>query len=427
MALGGGTFVTQNKTLPGSYINFVSARAASASSGERGTAAIALELDWGAEGQLIDLSTEEFARNSLTVLGADYADDKLKGLRDVFKHAQRVFTYRLNGGGVKAANTFGTAKYSGTAGNSLKTVIEQNVSDNTLFDVKTYFGTRLVETQTVAAASALVDNAFVDFDKTATLATTAGTSFTGGTNGTATADSHQAFLNKLEIVACNAVGVVTETQAINVLYAAFAKRLRDELGIKLQAVVYNYAADSEAVVNVMNGKDAVYWVLGVIAGTAVNRSATNLIYDGEYAVSADYTQTQLEQAINAGKFALHRVGDNLRVLSDINSLVTVTDTHGDIFKDNKVVRVADSIATSTAAIFNERHLGTTPNNAVGRELLWSDIVSMLGDLRDAGAIEAFDSDDVVIEPGADRHSVVVRETVTVAGAMEKLYMTCVIE
>ena len=37
MALGGGTFVTQNKTLPGAYINFVSA-AASATLSDRGIA-----------------------------------------------------------------------------------------------------------------------------------------------------------------------------------------------------------------------------------------------------------------------------------------------------------------------------------------------------------------------------------------------------
>ena len=35
MALGGGTFVIQNKKLPGSYINFVSAAKASATLSER--------------------------------------------------------------------------------------------------------------------------------------------------------------------------------------------------------------------------------------------------------------------------------------------------------------------------------------------------------------------------------------------------------
>lgn len=48
MSMGGGTFTVQNKILPGSYINFVST-ASAATLGERGTAALPLELDWGPE------------------------------------------------------------------------------------------------------------------------------------------------------------------------------------------------------------------------------------------------------------------------------------------------------------------------------------------------------------------------------------------
>ena len=45
MALGGGVWVTQNKILPGSYINFVSVKRANASLGERGYVALPLELN----------------------------------------------------------------------------------------------------------------------------------------------------------------------------------------------------------------------------------------------------------------------------------------------------------------------------------------------------------------------------------------------
>lgn len=40
MALGGGTFLTQNKILPGAYINFVSVAKASATLSDRGIATI---------------------------------------------------------------------------------------------------------------------------------------------------------------------------------------------------------------------------------------------------------------------------------------------------------------------------------------------------------------------------------------------------
>ena len=50
MALGGGTFTTMNKILPGTYINFVSAPRASAALSDRGIAAMPAEFDWGPEG-----------------------------------------------------------------------------------------------------------------------------------------------------------------------------------------------------------------------------------------------------------------------------------------------------------------------------------------------------------------------------------------
>ena len=49
MALGGGNFLTQNKVLPGSYINFVSAASSNANISDRGYAAVAVELGWGEE------------------------------------------------------------------------------------------------------------------------------------------------------------------------------------------------------------------------------------------------------------------------------------------------------------------------------------------------------------------------------------------
>ena len=47
MALGGGYWLFQNKTLPGAYINFVSKNKAFAEIVDRGYATMALSLDWG--------------------------------------------------------------------------------------------------------------------------------------------------------------------------------------------------------------------------------------------------------------------------------------------------------------------------------------------------------------------------------------------
>ena len=44
MALGGGTFLVQNKVLPGAYINFISVPYASATLSDRGYATIPLPM-----------------------------------------------------------------------------------------------------------------------------------------------------------------------------------------------------------------------------------------------------------------------------------------------------------------------------------------------------------------------------------------------
>ena len=64
MALGGGTFVAQNKVLPGAYINFVSLAAASATLSDRGIATMPLELDWGVEGAVFEVTSEDFQKNT---------------------------------------------------------------------------------------------------------------------------------------------------------------------------------------------------------------------------------------------------------------------------------------------------------------------------------------------------------------------------
>ena len=209
------------------------------------------------------------------------------------------------------------------------------------------------------------------------------------------------------------------------------KRLRDEMGIKFQLVLHNKAADYYGVINVKNsvtdstfGAAAlVYWVTGAEAGCEVNRSCQNKVYDGEFDVGVDYTQNELIAAINAGEFVLHKVGTDIRVLSDINSMTTTSDTQGDIFKDNQTIRVIDQIANDIAVLFKDKYLGVVPNDAAGRISLWSDIVKHHQQLNDIRAIEDFADSDVVVEQGDTKKSVVVTDAVTVVNAMDKLYMT----
>lgn len=434
MALGGGTFVTQNKELPGAYINFISTASANPALSDRGIATMPLELDWGVDGEVFEVTSGDFQKNSMKIFGYAYTDDNLKGLRDLFLHTKTLYGYRLNSGGIKASNDFAEALYSGIRGNDLKIIIQKNVDDETQFDVETVLGTTIVDEQTVKTAADLKENGYVKFKADATLTVTAATPLTGGTNGTVDGAAHQAYLDKIEAFTYNAMGVVTTDEAIKGLYTSFVKRLRDEMGVKFQTVLYNKAADYMGVINVKNKViDAgwneaglVYWVTGISAGCEVNKSNQNRVYNGEFTVDTAYTQNQLAAAIKAGEFVLHKVGSDVRVLEDMNSMVTTSDTCGDVFKDNQTIRVIDQIANDIAVLFNTKYLGVVPNDAAGRISLWSDIVKHHQQLQDIRAIENFSDSDVVVEQGATKKSVAVTDTVEVVNAMSKLYMTVMV-
>ncbi|MEF2641437.1 MAG: phage tail sheath family protein [Clostridia bacterium] len=430
MSLGGGTFISQNKKLPGTYINFASAQSASSSIGERGVAAMAIEMDWGKDGEIIEVTSESFAKDSLKIFGYDYSNEKLKGLRDLFKNIKKAYFYRLNSGN-KATTDIATAKCSGTRGNDLRIVVAKNIDDDTKYDVSTYLGTKEVDKQTIKQVSELVDNDYVTFTME-TLEVTAGKALTGGTNGDVSGEAHQNFLDKLESYQVNAVGCTAKDQSTSNLYVQYVKRLRDEQGIKFQVVLYNNAANYEGVVNVKNStvedeSALVYWVTGVIAGCEINKSNTNKTYDGEYTINADYTQAQLETSIDNGEFVLHKVGDEIRVLVDINSLVDTTSEKGEVFKSNQTIRVLDQIASDVASVFNSKYLGKIANNEAGRTSLWSDIVTLFKDYQTLQAIENFEDDDISVEIGNDKKSVTINTSVQVINAMEKLYMTVVVE
>lgn len=430
MALGGGTFTSQNKELPGAYINFVSAASASAALSDRGIATMPLELDWGIEGEVFEVTNEDFQKDSLKLFGYAFDSPKLLGLSDLFMGAKTLYAYRLNSGGGKAENTFAQAKYGGERGNDLIIVIQNNADNKSNYDVITYFGTVKVDTQTVAKAAELTSNDYVTFKDTE-LEVTAGMPLTGGTNGSVDGTAHQNYLNKIESYTYNTMGVVVTDDTTKKLYAAFNRRMRDELGIKSQLVVYNYAADYMGVINVKNKvtdtgwpeASLVYWVTGAESGCEVNKSCQNKKYDGGFTVNTDYTQNDLKQAIKAGEFTLHKVNGIVRVLEDINSMVTTSDTCGDVFKDNQTIRVIDQLGNDDAVLFNTKYLGVVPNNASGRMSLWSDLVKLRTQLQEMGAIEGFTDSDVTVTQGSTKKSVVVNSAITVVNAMSKLYMT----
>ena len=344
--LGGGIFVTQNKTLPGSYVNFVNASSASSSIGDRGVVAIALPLN-KAPGEVIEITSAEFATECADKLGSAPTADEVVALREIFCHANKAVIYDLGE--------------------------DKPVSDA---------------------------------------------------------------LNALEAYEFNVVCAYTSDATEAKTYIDKVKTWRDELGKKCQVVVYNQTnPDYEGVINVVStvadaGADThalVAWVAGAEAACKVNESCTNMLYDGQYTVITNKTQAELEKCIDDGQIAFHLVYGEIRLLEDVNSLITTTTDKGDDFKYNQTIRVIDQIANDIAKLFNTKYLGKIPNNASGRMSLWADVVAHHRELESIGAIENFNATLLTVEQGATKKSVVVNDCVTVVNAMAQLYMTVVIQ
>lgn len=431
MALGGGKWISQNKELPGTYINNVSLANASSTLSDRGICTMPLELDWGADGKVFTITNEDFQKNSLSLVGYPYTDDHLKGLRDLFIGTKVLYAYRLNSGGEKAKNDYATALYSGVRGNDLKIVVQTNADDETMFDVLTYMNTTKVDEQTVASAADLVANDYVTFNADKKLEQTAGTPLAGGTNGEVTGTSYQEYADKIEPYRYNTMGIVTTEKTVISLFNAFNKRMRDEEGINFQLVTYQNLADYLGIISVKNKTtdekwseaSLVYWVTGKQCSCPVQSSLEASKYDGEFTIDTSYTQADLKKAIKNGEFVLHNVDENIEVLVDINTLVTTTEDCGDVFKENQTIRVIDQLGNDDAVCFNGKYRGNVPNDPAGRTALWRDLVKIRQQLQKLRAIENFSDTDVSVGQGNTKKSIVVQSAITVVNTMSQIYMT----
>ncbi len=344
--LGGGVFVSQNKVLPGSYINFVNTCTTPSSLGERGVVAIALPINKNPN-TIIELTALDFDKNCSEILGVTKDSMEVIALREIFRNANKVYIYDL------------------------------------------------------------------------------------GTNGTV-----ENAINAFEAYEFNVLCAYTnETEAVSA-YIAAIKNWRDSLGKKCQLVVYNQnKPDHEGIINVVStvsDDEAVAyaltaWVAGAEAGCAINKSCTNMLYDGEYTIVMNKTQTELEGCIENGQVAFHLVYGEPRLLEDVNSLTTTSEDKGEDFKYNQTIRVIDQIANDIARLFNTKYLGQIPNNEEGRVSLWGDIVKHHKELEQMQAIENFDPTLLTVVQGNTKKSIVVNDAITVLNAMAQLYMTVVVQ
>lgn len=261
---------------------------------------------------------------------------------------------------------------------------------------------------------------------------TAGTTLSGGTNGTEAKDLTD-FFAAIEHKTFNAVAANKEDAADVII--AFVKDQRENKGKKFVGVVVDKeTADYEGIISVNQGFKSEtetvtptlfsIYVASLSAGAMVNESLTCRQIVEAVEIINPLEEDKIEEALQQGKFVLSYRQDGAVIIEkDINTLVTFDEDKGYPFSKNRVIRVLDEIANQVALKFNSNYAGKVTNDDEGRKLFKSEIINLMDTLQGLGAIQNFLSEDVTVLPGDDIESVLVDLNVQPTDAMEKLYMT----
>lgn len=439
MALGGGNFTSMNKPLPGAYINNVSAAKNLDLVGVNGIVAIAIDHDYGNKGDLIKIKAEDFSMECKHILGYDLWDEKLKGIRELVENSTEVYFYILNDN-KKASNDFAEALKGGTRGDSLAIKIQTNVNNETKKDIYTLLDNLVVDKQTVKSLDELSDNKYVSFKKEAELKDTAKSSLLGGENGTVKVEDHQAFLNRIETLSFNILACLTLDKELQQLYVEFTKRMREDVGLKFSTVLKRVKGldeniyDHEGIIAVENdildkgakGSELVYFTAGISASVEVGKSNLNRVYTGEYKVDTNYTQAQLAEMEKEGKFVYHNVKESVRVLKDINGLVSFTEKKGKEFRENQIIRILDALAIADADAFNSIYLGSVNIDKAGMESFETKALQVRAKFFKSGALLDYSREIKVEKVEGKRGAVKLTSGVTPAECFEQLYTTNIV-
>jgi hypothetical protein len=441
--MAGGIWTSENKTIPGVYINVKSQPSVTANIGDKGIVAIAKALSWGPVGEVMEITP---GTDVTPYIGYDISTEQAQFLREMMKGSDvtsgpmKILLWRAQGaGGVAATATNGgltaTAKYVGVRGNDIAVAVIADPDAEGTFIVETIVGGAVVDNQSVTAISGLVNNAWVNFSGSGALSAAAAKSLSGGVDPTASATDDAAFMTALEAYDFDIVAYDGAAPTVIDAYVAFVKRLNESVGRKCQMVAANItAANTKYAISVQNGvkladgseltaNQAVWWVAGAEAGAMYYQSLTYAQYPGAISANPKLTDEQAASAVSAGQIAFIDTFGVVKVCSDINTKTTVTPTEGAEFKKNRVMRVVMQLCNDIYEHFSNYFIGKVDNNDPGRNLLRGWIVGYCNEMMANNGIQNFTAEDVTVLPGAEIDAVVININIQPVDAIEKIYVT----
>ena len=441
--MGGTWNGVQNKVLPGVYIDFTSDRGLGLTVSSRGTVAIAEAMSWGPEGtvQEIESSADMTAYTGypITAVQNRFLNEMLKGTNRTAA-PNKILLYRLNGtGGAQAKATISpltaTAVYPGVRGNDISIAVTALTDPEESFQVSTIVDGAIVDSQVGKTVSDLTANAWVTFSGTGTLTAEVGTPLTDGADPVTAATNYTDFLTAIEPYKFDVLIYDDTDSTVQDAMVAFIKRIAEENGVYAQLVASGLTnPDSRFVVNVASGvtlsdgtaltpQQVTWWAGGALAGAQYNESLTYATYPNAVDVSTKLTNSKLEQAITGGQFVLFADNNVVKVVQDINSLVTYTTDITEPYHKNRVMRLLNTIANDLQTQFSDNYIGVVNNNDDGRMMFKKAIVGYLLDIQQNGGIQNFDSEsDVEVLAGEDIDAIVVNIGLYVVDSVEKIYV-----
>ena len=219
-------------------------------------------------------------------------------------------------------------------------------------------------------------------------------------------------------------------------YSEYIKDLRENEGVKVQGCVYDKASyDYEGIISSHQGykTDAeeispinfVAWVTGATAGAEINESNTHKAIQDAVDIIGEMTNTEIIEALSQGKFLISRTRKGtILVEKDINTLHTFTVKKSYDFSKNRCMRVLDECGNTVGSTWDENFCGKVDNDADGRNVYKTQLISYGNQLQGIKAITNFlGADDIEVLMGDAVDAVVVNWPIQPVDSMEKLYMT----
>lgn len=338
------------------------------------------------------------------------------------------------------------AMYGGERGNDLSFDCVANEDGG--YDVTVYLDNSAVEEfeglNTVGDLMA-AGSSWIVFkgDEEAELSDFSAISLAGGTNGTLNTIDITRFLDASEAIHWNTMAFPLDSKENSSLLTAVVskiKYLREDVGKYRKAVVANYAADYEGIINVSNGyvlsdgtvvdaTMATAWVAGADAGADCITSNTYKPVEDATDIHGLLSHTEAVAAIKAGKFFFSFNETNEVVVEyDINSLVSFArQRKAKSWRKNRVLRVMDSFGESVQLNFPPNRFDNDDDGWNAMEGIGKTILKLYG-LKSEGGVGAirgidYDKDFLVDREESHGDEVFVNVGIQPVDSAEKFYFT----